>query len=431
MSDTSNAAEKQFLSLLSRDRSLIPRSAMGFPALGSVFPPLGAGKRTRDAPGSRASEGVSETVAPPHAEALDAAPGLPLDYAQSDYLEGQRGLTDNFRDMMTCKLHPGVINAPLVSGWFRDLLRDGCLSTLQSLDRTGRLEMKKWPVEDFNEMLAMVAVDGNVEMLDWFLARALEVHGKTSKDNVLGFSMNDRQLYRSALEGGSLGVVKWIRARGCPHYKTSLTLAVWHGHADITRWLHADGCPMDFYATAYAAMDGKIEYLKWLRERGCEWNASACALAAASGNLETLKYLRANGCPWNLATALFAQRQACFADPKEHRAPPAAWGDVAAWAANNGLPGHRFYSETAFNPRATFIRLKSWWHGSLIGNEWVCGGPTVGGPTWPGCPEGGYATLLDRKISIWQDRGADIDALIMFALREEFDVGWRPPKSQK
>ena len=404
---------------------------MGFPPLGSA---PRAGKLTRDAPGSRASEGLSETVAPPHAEALDASPGLPLDYAQVDrnsdnVLERLRHLTDNFRDTMTRKLHPGVIKAPLVSGWFRDLLRDGCLSTLQSLDRTGCLELKKWPVEDFNQMLAMVAVDGNVEMLDWLLARALEVHGKTSKDNVLGFSMDDRQLYRNALEGGSLGVVKWIRANGCPHYATTFTLAVWHGHADITRWLHADGCPMDFYATAYAAMDGKIEYLKWLRERGCEWNASACALAAASGNLETLKYLRANGCPWNLATALFAQRQACFADPKEHRAPPAAWGDVAAWAANNGLPGHRFYSETAFNPRATFIWLKSW-HGRSIGDEWVRG-EIVGGPTWPGCPEGGYATLLDRKISIWQDRGDDIDALIMFALREEFDVGWRPPKSQK
>ena len=323
----------------------------------------------------------------------------------------------------------------MMSRWFRDLLHEGCLSTLQSLDRTGYLELKKLSVQDFNQMLAEVAaVSGNVEMLDWFLARALEVHGKTFKHNVLSFSK--ATLYFSAMEGGSLNVVKWLHANGLPHKATTFTLAVWHEHADITRWLHADGCPMDYFATAYAAMNGKIEYLKWLRERGCEWNASACALAAASGNLETLKYLRANGCPWNLATALFAQRQACFADPKEHRAP-AAWGDVAAWATENGLPGHRFYgcSETGkaqiafeFNPSAFFIGLESWHGGSSIWEEWCY---YKGDPTrFAGCPEGGYATLLDRKISQWQDRWDDINALIMFALREEFDVGWRRRKAK-
>ena len=98
---------------------------------------------------SRASDGLSETVAPPHAEALDTVPGLPLDYAQVDrnsdnVLERLRYMTDVFRDMRTFKLHPPeVSSAPLMmSSWFRDLLHEGCLSTLQSLDRTGYLELK-------------------------------------------------------------------------------------------------------------------------------------------------------------------------------------------------------------------------------------------------------------------------------------------------
>ena len=103
----------------------------------------------------------------------------------------------------------------MMSSWFRDLLHEGCLSTLQSLDRTGYLELKKLSVQDFNQMLAEVAVYGNAEMLDWFLARALEVHGKTFKHDVLSFSK--ATLCFSAMEGGSLNVVKWLHANGLPH----------------------------------------------------------------------------------------------------------------------------------------------------------------------------------------------------------------------
>ena len=184
------------------------------------------------------------------------------------------------------------------------------------------------------------------------------------------------------------------------------------------RWLHADGCPMNYLATAYAAMDGKIDMLKWLRDRGCEWNASACALAAASGDLKTLKYLRDNGCPWNLATTLFAQRQAYFADPKDRQRSPCR--DVAAWAAQNGLPGHKWYSDTAPNKR-DLIAFGDVTKAAL--------------DLWVDDVEG--AGLFEYRECRWQDRDRDIDALIAFAMRQEFNVrngfgaaAYEPPPSR-
>jgi hypothetical protein len=283
---------------------------------------------------------------------------------------------------------------------------DGCLSTLQSLHRIGKLKMEEWSVQEFNTLLGRAAFAGNVQVCDWLNARARDVHGEPEEIflDELGFHMCERTLYTNALQRyRNLGVMKWIHANGCPHDERTFKYAVWMAEVQVMRWLHADGCPMNYLATAYAAMDGKIDMLKWLRDRGCEWNASACALAAASGDLKTLKYLRDNGCPWNLATTLFAQRQAYFADPKDRQRSPCR--DVAAWAAQNGLPGHKWYSDTAPNKR-DLIAFGDVTKAAL--NLWV---DDVEG-----------AGLFEYRECRWQDRDRDIDALIAFAMRQEFNV---------
>jgi hypothetical protein len=306
----------------------------------------------REDSGSRAPEGGGEAPA----SSLDVVPGLPLDvYAQFDRrsdedLEFYRKSTDMIRDIVIRKQHKGVFRVS--ESYVYRLVSDGCLSTLQSLHRIGKLKMEEWSVEEFNTLLGRAAFAGNVQVCDWLNARARDVHGEPEEIflDELGFHMCERTLYTNALQRyRNLGVMKWIHANGCPHDERTFKYAVWMAEVQVMRWLHADGCPMNYLATAYAAMDGKIDMLKWLRDRGCEWNASACALAAASGDLKTLKYLRDNGCPWNLATTLFAQRQACFADPKDRQRSPCR--DVAAWAAQNGLPDHKWYSDTAPNKR--------------------------------------------------------------------------------
>mmetsp|Transcript_5679 Transcript_5679/g.22973 ORF Transcript_5679/g.22973 Transcript_5679/m.22973 type:complete len:492 (-) Transcript_5679:55-1530(-) len=364
----------------------------------------------REDSGSRAPEGGGEAPA----SSLDVVPGLPLDvYAQFDRrsdedLEFYRKSTDMIRDIVIRKQHKGVFRAS--ESYVYRLVSDGCLSTLQSLDRIGKLKMDAWSVEEFNTLLGRAAFAGNVQVCDWLNARARDVHGEPEEIflSELGFRMSERTLYTNALQRyRNLGVMKWIHANGCPHDERTFKYAVWMAEVQVMRWLHADGCPMNYLATAYAAMDGKIDMLKWLRDRGCEWNASACALAAASGDLKTLKYLRDHGCPWNLATTLFAQRQACFADPKYRQRSPCR--DVAAWAAQNGLPDHKWYSDTAPNKRELIAFGDVMTKAALdLMVDFVEG-----------------AGLFQFKECRWQDRDRDIDALIAYAMRPELSV--EPP----
>ena len=360
----------------------------------------------REDSGSRAPEGGGEAPA----SSLDVVPGLPLDvYAQFDRrsdedLEFYRKSTDMIRDIVIRKQHKGVFRVS--ESVVYSLVSDGCLSTLQSLHRIGKLKMEEWSVQEFNTLLGRAAFAGNVQVCDWLNARARDVHGEPEEIflDELGFHMCERTLYTNALQRyRNLGVMKWIHANGCPHDERTFKYAVWMAEVQVMRWLHADGCPMNYLATAHAAMDGKIDMLKWLRDRGCEWNASACALAAASGDLKTLKYLRDNGCPWNLATTLFAQRQAYFADPKDRQRSPCR--DVAAWAAQNGLPGHKWYSDTAPNKR-DLIAFGDVTKAAL--------------DLWVDDVEG--AGLFEYRECRWQDRDRDIDALIAFAMRQEFNV---------
>jgi len=355
----------------------------------------------REDSGSRAPEGGGEAPA----SSLDVVPGLPLDvYAQFDRrsdedLEFYRKSTDMIRDIVIRKQHKGVVRVS--ESYVYRLVSDGCLSTLQSLHRIGKLKMEEWSVQEFNTLLGRAAFAGNVQVCDWLNARAKDVHGEPDASGEFGFHLCERTLYTNALQRyENLGVMKWIHANGCPHDELTFKYAVWMEEVAVMRWLHADGCPMNYCATAYAAMDGKIDMLKWLRDRGCEWNASACALAAASGDLKTLKWLRDHGCPWNLATTLFAQRQACFADPKDRQRSPCR--DVAAWAARNGLPDHKWYSDTAPNKREV-IAFAGYGKKATVDSQMMVD-----------FVEG--AGLFQYKECRWQDRDRDIDALMVFAM---------------
>ena len=55
-----------------------------------------------------------------------------------------------------------------------------------------------------------------------------------------------------------------------------------------------------------AAKYGSLEVLQWARAKGCPWDGDTCAYAAKYGHLEVLQWARANGCPWTEGTCLSA-----------------------------------------------------------------------------------------------------------------------------
>ncbi|KXZ45037.1 hypothetical protein GPECTOR_59g645 [Gonium pectorale] len=74
-----------------------------------------------------------------------------------------------------------------------------------------------------------------------------------------------------------------------------------NGHLHVLAWLvgtfGSEAVGMDsslFYA---AASSGSMGLMAWLRERGCGWDASASASAASSGCEEAVEWLVAQGCP--------------------------------------------------------------------------------------------------------------------------------------
>ena len=78
---------------------------------------------------------------------------------------------------------------------------------------------------------------------------------------------------------GSVALVKWALAEGCPRedeYETIAEAAARYGHLELVKWLCGEG--------------------------GFAMNEAVMAKAARSGNLELVQFLRGEGCPWDTWT---------------------------------------------------------------------------------------------------------------------------------
>jgi hypothetical protein len=74
-----------------------------------------------------------------------------------------------------------------------------------------------------------------------------------------------------------------------------------HGSLEVLQWAAAQGCPLlnkngGFGLCAIAAERGHLEILKWARLQGCEWGPVASRLAALEGHIEMRDHLRDEGC---------------------------------------------------------------------------------------------------------------------------------------
>ena len=106
---------------------------------------------------------------------------------------------------------------------------------------------------------------------------------------------------------GSVALVKWALAEGCPRENgngfTMAAAAAAHGHQELVRWLCREGgFAMDEYVMREAAGRGDLELVQRLRGEGCPWDYWTCFHAVDQGRVEVLRWARENGCPWRADT---------------------------------------------------------------------------------------------------------------------------------
>ena len=101
---------------------------------------------------------------------------------------------------------------------------------------------------------------------------------------------------------GSVALVKWALAEGCPSEKidTMAMVAARHGHLELVKWLCGEGgFAMDERVMWKAAEGGYLELVQWLRGEGCAWDRWTCLYAVSKGHVEVLRWARENGCEWD------------------------------------------------------------------------------------------------------------------------------------
>ncbi|PNH09463.1 hypothetical protein TSOC_003908 [Tetrabaena socialis] len=110
-----------------------------------------------------------------------------------------------------------------------------------------------------------------------------------------------RRAARRAAEGGHLAALRvLLRAGGPSALRCAAPAAAEQGHLGAVEWLlGALGATEVLTAGVFAAAarSGSVELLAWLRARGCPWSARVFAAAAEGGSEEQLEWLAEAGCP--------------------------------------------------------------------------------------------------------------------------------------
>jgi len=104
---------------------------------------------------------------------------------------------------------------------------------------------------------------------------------------------------RNASSQGSLEVIQWARANGCPWDAWTCAYAAKNGHLEVLQWATANGCPWDAWTCAYAAENGHLGVLQWARANDCPWDSWTYTRAAENNHLHIIQYIHQNGCPWD------------------------------------------------------------------------------------------------------------------------------------
>ncbi|PNH02983.1 Ankyrin repeat domain-containing protein, partial [Tetrabaena socialis] len=165
------------------------------------------------------------------------------------------------------------------------------------------------------EVVEAAAVKGQLPAVAW-LVEALGAQTALSAE-----------VFASAAESGSMELMAWLRARGCPWDQTAILGAVSHCSEEQLEWLVEQGCPMGVDGEPYvrAAADGDMAMLRCLRRLGCPWSTGTfqrlvgreCSCSWERGR-RAFSWLRDEGCPVDLVAAIAEARQS-VADRLWHR----------------------------------------------------------------------------------------------------------------
>ncbi|KXZ42013.1 hypothetical protein GPECTOR_222g481 [Gonium pectorale] len=158
----------------------------------------------------------------------------------------------------------------------------GHLAALKALRAAGR------PVDALWAAMG-AALEGHLPVLVWLVEESgleLRLH---------------YAIFARAVQCGSIELLEWLRARGCP----------WEPQVEPEAEAEA-GATLGS-ALEYAARGGHEPSIEWLAERGCPVPADGMPYrrAALNGDFATLRCLRRLGVPWGPPGALFRR---CMAE---------------------------------------------------------------------------------------------------------------------
>jgi hypothetical protein len=214
----------------------------------------------------------------------------------------------------------------------------GCRMTTAVCERaasSGSIDVLKWlatickdKVVHTTAVLIAACANGQLETVQYLVSRGCKSHNSdccsaAAKRGHLSlikwmaitepFNI-DMQLYldcvmHRAAEGGSIEVMKWLRAEHHARLSTLLLhTAALNEQLAVVQYLKAEGCPWDTTACTAAASsynfnahfnarrrgktDRKCTTLQWLHENGCPWDVSAVRISAAeTGHTCALTYI--------------------------------------------------------------------------------------------------------------------------------------------
>lgn len=107
------------------------------------------------------------------------------------------------------------------------------------------------------------------------------------------------QISAYAAKGGHVELLQWLDERDFPMELFILRDAVLNRHRSVIEWAETKGLFVrDADATPLAAVLGDVGLLKYLKSKGCTWTPETLSSAAESGSIDTVRYLFEDGAPW-------------------------------------------------------------------------------------------------------------------------------------
>jgi Ankyrin repeats (many copies) len=167
-----------------------------------------------------------------------------------------------------------------------------------------------------HNITAFAARGGSVRVMQWLSERGCTLNTKTlfnaakyRRLRVLeylhsaGCPMDDGgRACKIAAWNGSLQVLQWLRAHGCPWVTSDVAEAAAHsGNVQMMAWLQQQpGVVLTAAAMTAAARANRQEMCEYLYSQNCPWHEGVCSTAAYGGHLQLLLWLHEHGCPWYL-----------------------------------------------------------------------------------------------------------------------------------